>query len=102
MLALVLADGHLVGAVGEHVGRHQDRVEEQPGRDQLALGGRLVAELVHPLQLAERRDAGQQPAQLGVLLHVALAEEDAAVRVEPGGDQDRRGVERALAQLGRL
>ena len=30
--------GHLVGAVGEHVGGLQHRVEEQPGRDQLALG----------------------------------------------------------------
>ena len=37
VLALVLADGHLVRAVGEHVGGHQHRVEQQPGRDQLAL-----------------------------------------------------------------
>ena len=34
--------------------------------------------------------------------HVALAEEDAAVGIEPGGDQDRGRVVRALAQLGRL
>ena len=30
VLALVLADRHLVGAVGEHVGGLQDRIEEQP------------------------------------------------------------------------
>ena len=40
-------DRHLVGAVGEHVGRLEHRVEEQPRGDQLALGDRLVAELVH-------------------------------------------------------
>ena len=45
---------------------------------------------------------GQQPAELGVLVHVALAEEDAALGIEPGGEQDRRGVVDALAQLGGL
>ena len=40
VLALVLADRHLVGAVGEHVGRLQHRVHEQPGRHELALGCR--------------------------------------------------------------
>src|SRR3712207_8401876 len=33
VLALVVADRHLVRAVGEHVRRHQHRVEEEPGRD---------------------------------------------------------------------
>ena len=37
VLALVVADRHLVGPVGEHVGRLQHRVEEQAGRDQLPL-----------------------------------------------------------------
>ena len=37
VLALVLPHRHLVRAVGEHVGGHQDGVEEQPGRDELAL-----------------------------------------------------------------
>ena len=41
VLALVLADRHLVRAVGEHVGRLQHRVEQQPRGDQLALGDDL-------------------------------------------------------------
>ena len=45
-------------------------------------------------------DRGEQPGQLGVLAHVGLAEEDAALGVEPGGEQDRGGVEDALAQVG--
>ena len=57
VLALVVADRHLVGAVGEHVGRHQHRVEEQPGGDQLALGGRLLLELVHAVEVAVGGDA---------------------------------------------
>ena len=55
VLALVLPYGHLVGAVGEHVGGLQHRVEQQPRRGELALRGGLVAELVHPLQLAVAR-----------------------------------------------
>src|ERR1700712_3822370 len=38
VLALVLADRHLVGAVGEHVGGLEDRVEEQARGGELALG----------------------------------------------------------------
>ena len=49
---------------------------------------RLVAELVHPVELAQRGDPAQQPAQLGVLGHVALAEEDAA---RPGPAPRRAG-----------
>src|SRR4051794_5517948 len=43
--------GPLVGAGGEHVRRHEDREEEQARRDELPLGGRLVAELVHPVEV---------------------------------------------------
>ncbi len=53
---------------------------------------RLVAELVHALQAPELGDAAQQPAQLGVLGHVALAEEDAALGVEARGEQHRGEV----------
>ncbi len=102
MLPLVLADGHLVGPVCQHVGGHQDRVEQQAGGDELALGHGLVAELVHPLQAPQLGGAGQQPCELGVGRHVTLAEEDAAVGVEAGGDQDRGRVIDALAQFGRV
>ena len=49
-----------------------------------------------------RGDRGEQPGQLGVLADVGLAEEDAALGVEAGGEQDRRRVVEALAQLGGL
>ena len=42
----------------------------------------------------------EQPGQLGVLVDVGLAEEDAALGIEPGGEQDRRRVVEELAQLG--
>ena len=102
MLALVLPHRDLVGAVGEHVGGLQHRIHEQPRAHQLALGGGLVAELVHALQTAELGHAAQQPAQLGVLQHVPLAEQDAAPRVKARGEQQRGQVVQALAQPGRL
>ena len=42
----------------------------------------------------------QKPAELGVLLDVGLPEEDAALGIEPGGDQDRGRVVEPLAKLG--
>ena len=100
VLALVLAHRDLVGAVGEHVGGLQHRIQQQPGRHQLALGRALFAELVHPLQPSELGQRAQQPRQLRVLGDVALAEQDAAGGVEPGRQQDRGRVVGALAQLG--
>ena len=91
VLALVLTDWHLLGAVGEHIRGLQHRIHQQPGGDELALGDRLVAELVHALQPPELGDAAQQPRQLGVLGDVALAEQDAALGIQAGGEQ-RRGV----------
>jgi hypothetical protein len=66
VLALVLADRHLVGPVGEHVGGLEHGIEEQAGRDELAVE-RLVAELVHPVELTQGGDRAQQPAELAVL-----------------------------------
>ena len=75
VLALVLADGHLVGVVQEDVGGHQRRVAEQPGRDEVGLAlGELVLELGHPAELAEAGLALHHPGELGVLGDVALDE----------------------------
>ncbi len=102
VLALVVADRHLGRPVGEHVGGHQHRVIEERRRGQLARGPGLFLELGHAVEVAVGRHRRQQPGQLGVLADVGLAEEDAALRVEPGGEQDRGGVEDALPQVGRV
>ena len=44
----------------------------------------------------------EQPGELGVLADVSLAEQDAALRVEAGGEQDRGRVVDPLAELGRV
>ena len=62
----------------------------------------LVLELRHPLQLAERRHRPEQPRPLGVLRHVALHEERAAVGLEAGAEQGRGGVEGVLGQRRRV
>ena len=83
--------GTRVGVVGEDVGGHQHRVVEQPDAHRLlALG--LLLELGHPPQLAEGGDAVEDPGELGVRGHVALHEQRAALRVEPGGEQEHRGA----------
>lgn len=103
VLALVLADGDLVGLVQQDVGDHQHRVGEQAdGGAVVALLGGLVLELRHPGGLAEAGDAVHQPAELGVLGDVALHEQGAAVRVEAGREELGGGDAGVLAQLLRV
>ena len=103
VLALVVADGDLVGAVGEDVGGLEQRIEEQPRAHPLAVLGRLLLELGHAVEVAPGGDAREEPAQLGVLGHVALAEEQAAIGLQARGQQDGRRVvgEARAARRGR-
>ena len=98
VLALIVADRHLVGVVEQDVGRLQRRVREQPGGDELTLALRgLVLELSHPRQLAVRQGALHHPGQLGVLGDVALHEHRGDVGVEPDREQHRRQLDGRLA-----
>ena len=98
VLALVVAHRHLVGAVEQDVRSLEHGVEEETGPHQLLLAGRLVLELGHALQVAVRGDRRQEPAELRVLGHVGLAKEDAALGVEPGGDQHGCGVKHVAGE----
>jgi hypothetical protein len=98
VLALVVADRHLVGVVEQDVRGLQGRVGEQAGGDEVAFAlGRLVLELRHPRQLAVGHVALHHPRQLRVLGDVALHEHRRHVGVEPDGEQDRGELDRPLA-----
>ena len=100
MLLLVVADRDLVGVVEEDVGGHQDGIVEEPGSHALA-PGHPVPELGHPLEPAERGQAAQEPARLGVGAHVALEEERAALGVEAAGhEQGDQSAGLAAQRLG--
>ena len=101
VLALVVADRYPVGVVEEHVGGLQHRVVEQPDAHGL-LPARLLLELRHPAHLAERGDGVEDPCELGVLPHVALHEQDAALGVDAHGHQQGPHRERRAPQLLRL
>src|SRR5580658_3107742 len=89
VLKLVLSDRHEVGLVEQHVGGHEHGIREEADEDVL-LPLALFFELRHPLQIAERRDVGEVPSELGVLADVALNEEGAAFGVETARDQIAR------------
>ena len=74
---------------------------KRPGGDEL-LPVALLLELRHPAELAVARHRREQPRRLGVRGHVALREDRRALRVEAGREEQRREVERALAQVGRV
>ncbi len=102
VLALVLAHGDFLRLVGEHIGGLQHRIEEEARGGELTLLRRLLLELGHAIEVAVRGECGQVPGELGVLADVGLAEENAALGIEAGGEQDRRRVVDALPQGGRI
>ena len=101
MLPLVDPDRDDVGLVEQDVARLQHGIREESRRHEpLRLG--LLLELRHAAELAEARHRREQPIGLGVGRHVALREDRRAIRVEPGRDQHREQVERALAEVRRV
>jgi hypothetical protein len=95
VLALVAADGHLGDVVQQDVGRHEHRVGQQ--RQAGAAATALLLELDHAVYLAVARDALEQVVQLGVRGEVRLAVQHRLPRVEAGGQQQARDLQRQLA-----
>jgi hypothetical protein len=91
----------LVGVVEEDVRGHQHRVVEEADAHRL-LARALVLELGHAPQLAEGGDVVEQPGEHAVLGDVALHEERAPARIEPGRHQERGDLPGAGGELGRV
>ena len=86
MRQLVLPHGDARGLVEDDVGGLQKRVAQEP------VGLQVLAQFVdlplvggHALKPRQRGDHAQQHRELGVLRNVALAEDDAALGVDPTG-----------------
>ncbi len=92
VLSLVVPHGDPIGVVEQDVGALEDRVGEQPHPHRV-LARTLVLELGHAPQLAHGGRAFEEPRHLGVLGHMALHEQGAALRIETGGDQVERRLE---------
>ena len=95
MLALVIADRHLVGVVQEDVGSLKRRVGEQAGGDEVVLAA-LVLELGHAAEFAVRHIALHDPAEFGVLTNVGLHEQGADLGVEAHGHEHLGESDRAV------
>ena len=102
VLLLVLAHRHVRGVVEQDVGGHQRRIGEKPERGVLGVLARLVLELDHPVHPADPGDAVEDPGELGMPGHLALREEDRALRVDAAGDIGGGQLARRPAQLLRL
>ena len=81
---LILAHRHLVGAVDQDVGTHQQRVAQKPVGGQILVGQLFLLVLVgrDPLQPALRRHHGHEQVQLGVLGHAGLDEDGRLGRID--------------------
>ena len=99
MLLLVLAHRHVGGVIEQNVGRHQVRIDVEPGRRILAVLAGLLLELGHAVEPAEPRHAVEDPGELGVAGHLALIEDDVAVGVDARGDEGRGHLVRVVGEL---
>ena len=84
VLALVFSDRDLVGPVRKDIGGLKNRVQKEPCADELTLLRGFLLELRHAVEFAVGCDRAQQPAELGVLRDVPLAEKDALIGIEAG------------------
>ena len=102
MLLLILAHGHQIGLVQQDIRRHQGGIGEQAAVDVVRVFGRLVLELGHAAQLAEHGVAVQHPAQLRMLVNMALDEQGVLFRVKAAGDVLCQLLQRPSAQVSRI
>jgi len=94
VLPLVVANGHLVGVVEQNVGGLKGGVCEQASRDEFGLSlGRLVLELCHAAQFAERHRALHDPTELAVGGDMALHENRRHIGVQTDGKKHRRKLQ---------
>ncbi len=100
MLLLILAHGDEVRLVEQDIGRHQRGIGKEAAVDVLGVFRAFVLELGHAAQLTEHRIAVEDPAELGVLVHVGLQEKGVLLRVETAGDILRQLLERTAPQRG--
>ena len=101
MLLLVLAHGHVRGAVGQDVGGHQHGVVVEPDGGVLAVLAGLLLELGHAAEPAQPRHAVEDPGELGVLANLALVEQDARLGIDARGDVGGRHRADLAGKLGR-
>ena len=102
MLLLVLAHGHKVRLIQQDIRRHQGRIGEEAPVDVVGVLGALVLELGHAAQLAEHGVAVENPAQLRVLVDMALDKQGVLLRVQAAGDVLGQLGHGAPAQLRRV
>ena len=101
---LILADGHVPGAVNEDVGRLQQRVPEKAVRGEIAFLQLLLLILVarHAFEPAVRRDHRQQQMQLRMLRHARLNEDRRLAGIDAHRQPVDCDVEHARCNRGRI
>ena len=99
MLLLILADRDIVRLVEQDIRRHERWIGEEAAVDVIGVLRALVLELGHAAQFAEHRIAVEDPAELRVLVNMALDEQGVLLRVKAAGDVLRKLRDRAAAQL---
>src|SRR5215208_7015983 len=99
MLLLILAHGHVGGAIDEDIGSHEIWINIKAHRGRLAVLAGLFFELGHPIEPAQPRHAVEYPGKLGVLRHLALVENNVLCGIYSGGEEGGGNLARIALQF---
>ena len=99
MLLLILAHRHQIRLIEQNVTSHQAGVSKQTGIDIVGIFGGLILKLGHAAQLTEHRIAIQHPAQLRMLMDMALDEQGVLLGIQTAGDILRQLLQGTTAKI---
>ena len=102
MLLLILAYRHQIRLIQQDIRRHKRRIGKQSAVDIVGIFRAFILELRHAAQLAEHGVAVENPAQLRVLVHMALEKQHIFLRIKTAGDILGKLLQGAAAQVGRI
>ena len=102
VLLLVFTHRHIIRLIQQNIRRHQGGIGKQTAVDVVCVFGRLILELGHPGQFAEHGIAVQHPAQLCMLVNVALDKQGILLRVQAAGNVLSQLLQGPPAQICRI
>ena len=102
VLLLIFAHRHQVGLIQQNITGHQAGIGKQTCIDIICVLGGLVLKLGHARQFAKHRVAIQHPAQLRMLMHMALDEQGVLLGIQTTGNVLRQLLQGSTAQIRRI
>ena len=101
MLLLIVAHRHKIRLIQQNIRRHQCRIGKQTAVNVFRVLGGFVLKLGHSAQLTEHGIAIQNPAQLRMLMYMALDKQGILLGIQSAGNILRKLLQSPATQVRR-